>query len=103
MAPRRTKGRPPERVQRGQLKEKQFDLSRPEDWCAIIKDIAAMANSGGASILLGIKDDGTPSDWDPPNILATGSDTRQQDCEVDRGAVLRFRDRGDAARKLADS
>lgn len=63
-----------------------------------------MANSGGASILLGIKHDGTPSDWDPPNILATGSDTRHgQDCEVYRGAVLRFRDRGDAARKLADS
>lgn len=28
-----------------------------------------MANSGGGSILLGIKDDGTLSGWDPSNIL----------------------------------
>jgi hypothetical protein len=50
--------------------KERLDLSKAEDWCEIIKDIVAMANSGGGSILIGIKDDGTPSDWNPAGILA---------------------------------
>jgi len=39
----------------------RFDTSKAEDWCEIVKDIVAMANSGGGSIVAGIDDDGTPS------------------------------------------
>lgn len=41
-----------------------FDPNRPGDWLEIIKDIVAMANSGGGMILLGVKDDGAPSGAD---------------------------------------
>jgi hypothetical protein len=38
-----------------------FDVNAPGDWLEIIKDIAALANSGGGTILIGVNDDGTPS------------------------------------------
>ncbi len=50
--------------------KERVDLNKAEDWCEIIKDIVAMANSGGGSILLGIKDDGAPSGWNPASVLA---------------------------------
>lgn len=71
MGQRRTKVRIARRESKRVEFKEQLDLSKAEDWCEIIKDIAAMANSGGGSILLGIKNDGTPSGWDPSNVLAT--------------------------------
>lgn len=71
MSRRRTKDRIARRESKRVDFKERLDLSKAEDWCEIIKDIAAMANSGGGSILLGIKDDGTPSGWDPSNVLAT--------------------------------
>lgn len=50
------------------FKEK-FDPNQPQDWCEIIKDIVAMANSGGGCILIGVKNDGTPSGRDPSPVL----------------------------------
>lgn len=50
------------------FKEK-FDINQTQDWCEIIKDIVAMANSGGGCILIGAKNDGTPSGWDPTSVL----------------------------------
>jgi hypothetical protein len=47
-----------------------LDLGKAEDWCEIIKDIVAMANSGGGSILLGVRNDGTTSGWNPITVLA---------------------------------
>lgn len=38
------------------FKEK-FDPASPQEWCQIIKDIIAMANSGGGVIIFGVKDD----------------------------------------------
>jgi hypothetical protein len=38
-----------------------FDTKSLGSWCELIKDIIAMANSGGGAIAIGLKDDGTPS------------------------------------------
>jgi len=47
----------------------KFDINQTGDWCEIIKDIVAMANSGGGCILVGVKNDGTPSGWDLTPVL----------------------------------
>lgn len=40
------------------------------DWCELIKDIVAMANSGGGKILIGVSNDGIPSKSDVSVLLA---------------------------------
>ena len=35
-----------------------FDPTAAQDWCELIKDIVAIANSGGGSILVGVGDNG---------------------------------------------
>jgi len=50
------------------FKEK-FDINQTQDWCEIIKDIIAMANSGGGCILIGARNDSTPSGWDVTPLL----------------------------------
>lgn len=40
------------------------------DWCEIIKDIAALANSGGGYILIGVDNSGRPGDFDATDLLA---------------------------------
>jgi hypothetical protein len=47
-----------------------FDAKQTSDWCELIKDIVAMANSGGGRILVGINDDGAPSREDVSGLLA---------------------------------
>lgn len=42
-----------------------FDPAQRGDWCELIKDIVAMANSGGGCIVLGVADDGDRSTWNP--------------------------------------
>lgn len=49
--------------------KERFDISKDQDWCEIIKDIVAMANSGGGCILIGARNDGTPSGWDATPVL----------------------------------
>src|SRR5947199_10047428 len=46
-----------------ELKEK-FGHTDAQDLCEVIKDVVAMANSGGGHILFGVKNDGSPSGWD---------------------------------------
>lgn len=36
-----------------------FDSTAERDWCELVKDLVAMANSAGGAILLGVNDDGT--------------------------------------------
>jgi Putative DNA-binding domain/EC042_2821-lke REase len=48
----------------------KFEVADASDWLEIIKDIAAFANSGGGTILIGINDDGTPSGADVAGALA---------------------------------
>jgi len=42
----------------------RFDPKNTGDWCELIKDIVAMANSGGGRIVIGANDDGTSSAYD---------------------------------------
>jgi hypothetical protein len=44
--------------------------NKPGDWLEVIKDIVAMANSGGGALLFGVDDDGAPSGDDMADILA---------------------------------
>jgi hypothetical protein len=50
--------------------KERFDTNSVGDWCEIIKDIVAMANSGGGCILVGPRNDGSPSGWDVAPVLA---------------------------------
>lgn len=47
-----------------------FDPSSAGEWCELIKDIVAMANSGGGIIVFGVNDDGTSAKNDLVAILA---------------------------------
>ncbi|MPY90583.1 MAG: hypothetical protein GEU99_22010 [Luteitalea sp.] len=47
----------------------QFDPSSRQDWCELVKDIVAMANSGGGVIVIGVNDDGTVSGHDIGPVL----------------------------------
>ena len=52
-----------------------FDSGSVRDWCDLVKDVVAMANSGGGILLVGLEDDGTPSvrgtDKSPSLVAAT--------------------------------
>lgn len=50
------------------FKEK-FDPNDARDWCEIVKDIVAIANSGGGIIIFGLKNNGSPSEEDVSTIL----------------------------------
>ena len=50
------------------FKEK-FNPDEGKDWCDIIKDIVAMANSGGGIIIIGLKNNGSPSGADVSAIF----------------------------------
>jgi hypothetical protein len=39
--------------------KRSFDVEAAADWCEIVKDLVAMANSGGGVILIGVEDDGS--------------------------------------------
>ena len=38
-----------------------FDTNSPREWCEVIKDVVAMANSGGGIIVFGLDNHGSPS------------------------------------------
>jgi hypothetical protein len=47
-----------------------FDPSALQAWCELIKDMVAMANSGGGVILVGVNDDGSPAVTDIEVVVA---------------------------------
>jgi hypothetical protein len=47
-----------------------FNAAAQQDWCELIKDIVAMANSGGGLIVVGVKDDGSPATADLRPLMA---------------------------------
>jgi hypothetical protein len=47
----------------------EFNSDSRRDLCELIKDIIAMANSGGGVILIGVKDDGTESSFDTQAVI----------------------------------
>ena len=50
--------------------KREFDPGSAAAWCEVVKDVVAMANSGGGFILVGVNDDGTPSGSDIQAALA---------------------------------
>jgi DNA-binding XRE family transcriptional regulator len=46
-----------------------FDSKSKRDWCELLKDIVAIANSGGGIVIIGINDDGSPSGCDIQSVL----------------------------------
>lgn len=46
-----------------------FNIDSKKDWCEIVKNSVAMANSGGGIILIGAGDDGVPSGSDVTPVL----------------------------------
>jgi hypothetical protein len=67
--PKDRSGLPTKESKRIDFKER-IDLAKAEDWCEIVKDIVGMANSGGGSIFVGIRDDGSISGWNAEPVLA---------------------------------
>jgi hypothetical protein len=58
----------------GQVEFKEsFDIGSPAHWCEVIKDIVALANSGGGTILVGVDNDGRPTHSDVSKVLALDS------------------------------
>jgi hypothetical protein len=49
--------------------KESIDFDLPKDRCEIVKDIMAMANSGGGYLLIGVNDDGTLSEFDVTSVL----------------------------------
>jgi len=47
----------------------ELDLAEPGAWCEIVKDIIAMANSGGGVLLIGLDNSGAPTGFDPQPVL----------------------------------
>ena len=47
-----------------------FDPTSKQDWCELLKDNVAMANSGGGLIVVGVDDEGEPSNSDVAPLLA---------------------------------
>src|SRR6266566_5109173 len=60
----------PKRESRAVEFKEVVDLSQAGDWCEIIKDIVAIANSGGGVIYFGVKNDASLSGWDPAQVLS---------------------------------
>jgi hypothetical protein len=50
--------------------KREFSVSELGTWCELLKDVAAMANSGGGIIVFGLLNDGSPSGWDPTPLLS---------------------------------
>ena len=50
--------------------KQEFDVNSDRDWCEVIKDIVAMANSGGGLIIFGLTNAADPSGFDPAALLA---------------------------------
>ena len=48
----------------------KLDPNNKGDWCELIKDVIAIANSGGGALLVGVNDDGTKSSYDHNDFLS---------------------------------
>jgi hypothetical protein len=48
----------------------ELDPDAPGTWCEVIKDIVAIANSGGGAIIVGVDDNGVPTGFDATRLDA---------------------------------
>lgn len=44
----------------------------PGGWCELVRDVAALANSGGGVLIVGVDPSGLPTGWDPSPLLRAG-------------------------------
>src|SRR5690606_1327193 len=49
--------------------KESIDLGSTRDWCEIIKDIVAIANTGGGVVVFGVNNTGEPVGADVSNVL----------------------------------
>jgi hypothetical protein len=49
--------------------KESFDPKSDGEWCELLKDLVAMANSGGGVVVVGVKNNGTSSGIDPKPVL----------------------------------
>ena len=49
--------------------KEELDVSSPGEWCEIIKDIVAIANTGGGVIIVGVDNHGVPTGFDAKHLL----------------------------------
>ncbi len=49
-----------------------LDVEDAGGWCHLVRDVAALANSGGGVLLIGLDDRGQPTGWDPSELLRVG-------------------------------
>lgn len=47
-----------------------FDVDSPGEWCELIKDLVAIANSGGGYVVVGVDNNGKPTGADITRIVA---------------------------------
>ncbi len=59
------------RESRGIEFRREFSLTVPGAVCELLRDVAALANSGGGVVIVGLQSDGSVSGWDPSDFLAT--------------------------------
>lgn len=50
--------------------KREFDIGSTEAWCNLIKDVVAMANSGGGMVVFGVENDGVSCAMDHAALLA---------------------------------
>jgi len=50
--------------------KREFDIGSTEAWCNVIKDVVAMANSGGGIVIFGLENDGSSCALDHAVLLA---------------------------------
>lgn len=55
--------------------KEHFDPSDDGEWCELVKDFAALANSGGGIVVVGLRNDGTPSGVNVKDVLALDAAT----------------------------
>jgi predicted HTH transcriptional regulator len=67
-----------------------FDVNSNGDWCEVIKDIVAMANSGGGIIVFGVANDGTMTGFDRQVLL--GYDPAKVTDKIARYTARQFAD-----------
>lgn len=68
----------------------EFDVTARKDWCEIIKDIVAFANTDGGVIIFGVNDNGTISESDVSQMLSY--DTADITNKIERYTGYQFSD-----------
>src|SRR5260221_2795616 len=49
--------------------KRELDAASEADWCELVKDLVALANSGGGAVGIGLDNRGLPTGFDPSGVL----------------------------------